>query len=54
MGKITDEFEDCYDQAMEEGGEDFDRAVEIFLERHPEMTEEELMEKLTEEEENSE
>ena len=50
MGRVTEEFDECYEQTIEEGLEDFDRAVEIFLERHPEMDESELMERLAEEE----
>ena len=50
MGRVTEEFDECYEQAIEEGEEDFDRAVEIFLEKHPEMDESELMERLSEEE----
>lgn len=52
MCKITKEFDDCYEQAIEEGGEDFDRAIEIFLEKHPEMDESELMQRLIAEESN--
>ena len=50
MSEITKKFDECYDQAMEENQEDFDRAVEIMLEKNPGMDENELMDLLAEEE----